>query len=343
MTSSIRKAVAASVLVVFAIASRASAQKIDSEETARAACRAVDRFTPGPSATATAEDRRTYAADTLCIDYLYQLVNDEKDYDKARRCCLVRGDCQRELGILFANGWGVTRDFTAATYFLCRAEKEMAPAEQWGMLEHVRQMRAGIETGDLTYCGHVTSGNGQRFCAELSGNDAAAAAEKKLAAIRAALTPAARALFDALEKEAQAYADVESGYRAEGSRGGTAYAAIVVESQTAAYDEFIASAERYAGARAPAVAAADAARADTALNAAYREAVRTAEACPLCDPGDTGMRDRLRDAQRGWIRYRDAWQAFYRERWKGAADAAALGREIATALTISRTRELRQP
>jgi uncharacterized protein YecT (DUF1311 family) len=54
------------------------------------------------------------------------------------------------------------------------------------------------------------------------------------------------------------------------------------------------------------------------------------------------MKTLLRDAQRAWIRYRDAFAAFYVDRWRGAAKAEALRREIVAQLSRERAAELRE-
>src|SRR5262245_42144397 len=128
-------AAAAAVLMV-AMTNSAGVQ-IRSDEEARAVCEPFARYKPGPLEVATSADRREFQPDAFCIDYVYQLVGDEKNYDKARRCCLAAGNCNRELGMIFANGWGVPQNFDAATNFICRAGGEMAPAEQWSMLDRI--------------------------------------------------------------------------------------------------------------------------------------------------------------------------------------------------------------
>src|SRR5438046_2201407 len=101
-----------------------------SEEGAAKLCAREANWKPGPDGTPTEVDQKEFAGVAYCPDWIYRLDGDEYDPVKARRCCLVSGNCNRELGMIFANGWGVRRDYDAAISFLCRAGDEMAPFEQ---------------------------------------------------------------------------------------------------------------------------------------------------------------------------------------------------------------------
>lgn len=115
-----------------------------------------------------------------------------------------------------------------------------------------------------------------------------------------------------------------------------------LSSQTERNDDLLATLERYVQKRAPAATPDALKEADAALNAAYKARLAQAKADDKEYETGTAGQDVLRDAQRAWIPYRDAWIAFYRLRWKGAAPAEALDREIAAALTEKRTRELNE-
>jgi uncharacterized protein YecT (DUF1311 family) len=289
---------------------------------------------------ASAADKAEFADDKFCIDYLYELVDDERDPDKARRCCLAHGDCNRELGIVYANGWGTKRDYDAATYFLCRAGEEMAPFEQWGMLAHVQEMRGDDAPEDLTYCEHVTSGRGQFFCEQLAGNAAGIEENRKTEAVAKDFDEATKAAAAKLEAAANTFSQEQSGFEAYESRGGTAYPALALAAQNAAFSAHVERFVEWSRQRAPKADAAALARADAELNRVYKEARAKTEACPLCNEGDAGERDALRDAQRAWLAYRDAFADFYAGRWRDKAPGADLMREALAALTLARAAEL---
>jgi uncharacterized protein YecT (DUF1311 family) len=327
------------VLLLLLLAIPALAGDIKSEEEAAKVCGRVASFTPP---VATEADRKEFANEPYCADYIYRLAGDEYDPVKARRCCVVKGDCNRELAIIFANGWGVKRDYDAATWYMCHAPEGMAPFEVWGMLGHIEEMRDGRETKDLTFCEHATSGRGQLFCAQLDSARQTAENEPRIAAIATSLAPPARSKFDALRQAAAKFADAESGLQADGSLGGTGYAAIAVDAQSHVEALFVEHLTTYAKNRAPGVTDGQWKKVDRALNETYARTMKSVS-CPLCnDQSGAGSRQALREAQRAWIAWRDAWTAFYAARWEGVAPAATLEREIRTALTQERVAELQK-
>lgn len=102
-------------------------------------------------------------------------------------------------------------------------------------------------------------------------------------------------------------------------------------------EQLVSSLERWSKQRAPSVSAADAKEADQALNSAYRAMQKE------IDEGGAEIAEWktwLRDAQRAWIAYRDAFAAYYAEQWSGKASPDALSREIVTQLTRERAADL---
>jgi uncharacterized protein YecT (DUF1311 family) len=333
------------VSAVVAPCTRAAAQQareVRTQQAADAMCASTAGYVPRGEAIPTEADRQAFASESFCADYIYQMVGDERDVDKARRCCLVKGDCHRELAMIFANGWGVPRDYDAATYFLCRASKELAPAEQWSMLDQIRRMRAGTESGELRYCDHVTSGSGALFCEQIASAQDARESDQRLDALKATLAPDALASLPALQKAADALAPLDGAVQADGDRGATAYPSEVVAGQRESSKRFTDMLQHLVADRARPATAADAARADAALNTAYRIALKSMHLCAICGNANLEGRKTLRDAQRAWIAYRDAWVTFYISHWKRAAAPDVLRREILTMLSLARAEFLRK-
>jgi uncharacterized protein YecT (DUF1311 family) len=300
-------------------------------------CRSFAQWTPAGEAVITDADRKAMATDPFCIDYIYLLQGDVRDYARARRCCLAQGKCNRELAMIFANGWGVQRNYDTATAFLCRASPELADAELWGMLKHVREMRAGKEKDDLKYCDYVTSGHGMAFCAEVQAAAQARSSEARVGRLRARLQPHARMALAALVTAGDAFAQVEGKMAGESSRGGTMYSGLVIGAQSDTTRAILAEVERTTAHRAPAATPEARKSADAALNAAYAKALT----CPNCGAEERAQwQSTLRDAQRAWLRYRDAFIAYYTERWKERATPNVLHREIETMLAKGRAEGL---
>jgi uncharacterized protein YecT (DUF1311 family) len=329
-------------LALALLASPAISQDFWGEEDAQKACAPFEHYQPGPAAQATEQDRKAFASEKDCYAYFYDPAG-ANDYVKGRRCCLARGDCNRELAMAFANGWGTKRDFDAATYFLCRAGDEMAPAEHWGMLQFLHDLRTGKETGSLDFCDQVTSGVGASWCTGLELDHHKVDWDHRIQAVEKPLGKEAQPALAALRKAAEAFAEADSALTAEPNRGGTIYPSMVLEGQIRRGEDFAAALERHTRKRAPEASPAALKKADGDLNAAYKKLVALSGPCPKDDPYCGNYdRDVVRDAQRSWLPYRDAWIAFYRLHWKEAASPEALDREIAAALTEQRTKELGQ-
>jgi uncharacterized protein YecT (DUF1311 family) len=245
-------------------------------------------------------------AATICAK-LANFTPPETCPDDPENLCLVT------LAEKYAN----QRNFDAAAYFLCQAEDSISQAEFEGMMEHVQNMRAGKETRPLDFCDHSTSTAGGMFCAHKAWEEAMPKLDARLTALR---------VSDALRVRSNAFAALDSERMAEENLGGTGYMAIALGAEVEAKEAIVAAIEQWSKKRAPAVSEAEAKRADSALNAAYKKLEKT---------------EPLRDAQRAWIAWRDAFANYYVARWKGAAAPDALRREIVAQLTRDRTATLR--
>jgi len=307
-----------------------------------AVCAAHKDLALAPAVQPTAADHARYPDEKSCpfMGYPFLMSGDSDELADARRCWLATGSEPLGLAFVFANGWGgVSPDYAAATHFLCRVkldEYPIAPAELWGMTEYVQQMREEDEPEPLSYCAHVTSGRGGLFCESIEAEDRGTDQQHRYDVVEATLDAAARDKLKVLKAAADAFADKESDMREYESRLGTAHAAMTLSVETALKDEFIATLERMTAARAPALSEKESKRIDAALNASYKKLLATPEACPDCS-GSHDLPAVRRTAQRAWLRYRDAFSAFYAARWKEVAPAAALQRECIAALARERT------
>lgn len=328
---------AGAIAVALLIPSTLAAQ--DADVSIEQACARFKNWQPGPAARATEADRKAFGREKNCFGHFYS-ADVKPDYDKGRRCCLVRGDCNRELAMTFANGWSTPRDFDTATYFLCRAGDEMAPFEQEGMIEFVQSMRAGKEKGPLDYCDHVTSGAGATWCTGLDYDQKQVGWQSRISLVEKTLEPEAKKALGTLQKAADDLIPADGAVIAEPNRGGTIYPSMALGGEIERREVFVATLERYTRSRAPKATPEALKTADAALNAAYKARMAEMKQNDKEMEQGTTSQDVLRDAQRAWIPYRDAWTAFYRLRWKGAAPPEALDQEIEAALSRDRSKEL---
>lgn len=211
------------------------------------------------------------------------------------------------LMVIYANGLGAARDLDVATALACRVDG--APAEVDGRVKHLAELQAkGWQGTDFSLCDDVTSGLMMGVCAGHEQLIARAKRDAALAATAAGWSPAERAAFASLKRAEGAFADAHG--RDETDLSGSGRGAFETEAEekvNAAFTALVGDVE--AGRVAPADAA-DAGAADAALNAAYRALL--ARAPELSKFGSGMSAAGFAEAERLWIRYRDAWAAFAR-------------------------------
>jgi len=322
---------AGALLLLLGAPQSQAAEKIQDEAAAAKVCAPFANYQPGPAARPTEADRERFGkAPELCINYVYGL-DTPRDVDKGRRCCLVWGKCNLALAMIFANGWGVRRDYDAATWFLCRAKEEMRPYEHWDMLGHLREMRTAKAPRDLDYCEYA-QGN-VAWCLYVRQARLARELERRIAKLGRGMDRESRQALARLRRASDALVDADADVVAYESRGGTGAGAASLSATISGHQAFISDLETFGRKRAPEASPEAFQEADRKLNEVYRSWQAGAnQPCDPCLPWKSAG-EILRDAQRAWIRYRDAWTAFYRLRWRGAAPPEILDREIQTALT----------
>jgi uncharacterized protein YecT (DUF1311 family) len=257
---------------------------------------------------------------------------DGRDFAAARHCAYrQRGtgaqiESQSEvfggsgvLMMLYANGQGVKRNPALAKRFAC--EFGGAPAEVSGRLEHIDAIAKGGEPMDI--CDDVTSGMMMGFCSRRGADFAQVERDRRWQALQAAWTPAQREAWATVRKAADDYFELVSSEETDMS--GTARGAFAVEARETLETALFDAVTRYDGGARPAQKATDFARADKALNATYKTTMAKLAAGRgdgmFGEYGTIGP-DGVRETQRAWLRYRDAWVRFAALRWPGTpADA----------------------
>jgi hypothetical protein len=286
-------------------------------EASRAICRRLRDVEPPasdwPDAAAVA------ALDGCDSGKLYYGIGMPADTVRARRCALLEStrDDGSELPFngmamlmtVYANGVGGERDLDLATALACRVNG--APFEVHGRVMHLQKLKdeGGIGQG-FDFCDDITSGLSQGLCASRVASMKEAERSDKLSHLMMKWTGAERHAFAPLKAAAQAYANASSGNEVDLS--GTARAAFVIEQKRRLEEEFVMllTALESEGIAAPPDAASTFKAADAELNDVYRQIMeRKAGPEGRTDYG-TVTQDGIREAQRAWLRYRDAWVAF---------------------------------
>jgi hypothetical protein len=240
----------------------------------------------------------------------------EKKYEAARRCAWAEraaDEAERSmfggsasLLAIYANGLGVPRDYALARHFACEAGGAYAEVEN--RLEHLAAMEAGTDRQPLDFCDDITSGYMMGYCAQREAWKARPRREETWKALLAGWPPEHRAAWIALKAAAQDFFDARIAGEVDAS--GTGRAAFIVGEEEALAIALLDSVQRFERGELPQADEAQFAEADRRLNEAYaraRAAAQFEEPDALFGPLGSVSPEGIRDAERAWIKYRDAW------------------------------------
>ena len=284
-------------------------------EESQAICRAVrDREPPA--------GHRPAAAGRLNVNEchsgaLYYGLGRPADSEQARLCAFLEAENEEQPGdwpfggqamlmTIYANGAGVPRDLDLAIRYAC--ELEAAPAESHGRVLHLAEIRAGAAQGEFHYCDDVTSGLRGGQCAAFAAEFRNVERTRQREALIASWSPRERAALRRLDEALAAFEDAV--VEGEVDLTGTLRMAFAVAAQRRLRDDLLLILQHLEAGRPPPYAAAQLRREDDRLNAAYRRTMAEwrSEQADRCCGAPTA--DGLREAQRAWLRYRDAFLAF---------------------------------
>jgi len=291
--------------------------------------------TPLPAEAAEAEQPKVWPD---CRSYrFYSGIGTKVDYTAARKCAwserlaLQAGIEPRYtvasvfggpamLTVLYANGEGVEKNIPLALRFACEAGG--APAEISIRVEHIESLSAESPAAgeEFTFCDDITSGFMEGFCAAYYSEPTDQKRLESLNAISARMSPVQREAFNRLVKEEEDYAHAHAA--GEIDLSGTARAMYQIDAEQTLRDDFLAALQLFEVGRYPGGSAQTYRDADARLNSAYRKAMADAEE-NMKDYGAV-QPDGIRNAERAWLKYRDAWVTFAKLRYTGVPPDAWL-------------------
>ena len=225
------------------------------------------------------------------------------------------------LMMLYANGDGVARDPALARRFAC--EYGGAPAELRGRLARIQAIADGNTEGWLDICDDVTSSAMAGFCTGRNAGFARVVRDRQWQTLQSDWTPVQRNAWQTLRIAADGYFGRVGSEEIDLS--GTSRGAFAIEARETLEMELLDTVQRFERGERPTQTAASLAPLDRALNTTYREVRAELQDRPLLQGYDlfgTVNADGVRDTQRAWLRYRDAWVAFAATRWPDTAGDA---------------------
>lgn len=273
-----------------------------------------------------------------CDSYkFYSGIGRRVDFEAARQCAWKERLAQQEnieprytvasvfggsamLAVLYANGEGVSRDMPLAIRFSCEAGG--APAEISVRMRHLQALvkESSKSASAFDFCGDITSGFMEGFCAARSSEIRDQKRTGSLDALAASFAPEQRKTFSVLRQLEEAYSVAHA--KGEVDLSGTARAMYQIDAEDTLHEDFLAALETFEAGRFPSGSAVQYEAADAHLNRAYRKALNDARAHK--DESGAIQPEGIRDAERAWLKYRDAWITFAKLRYSSVPTEAWL-------------------
>lgn len=233
------------------------------------------------------------------------------DYLQARYAAFVelaQGDDfviggSRILEMIYANGYGVKRNLDLALRIEEGEKEDVAPAEWEGRLEHLRKMMGEASPKAFDYCDDITSGLWEGYCADISAQIEKAKRDSKLDKVVSAWPQPDQAAFADLRKAKDGFYGARE--KNEVDLSGTARAAMEIEERDKLETGFQASILKFEKGKFPHFTGADFKKADSELNRLYGKIEKAKDL-----ESSTVTPDQIKETQRLWIPYREAWVKF---------------------------------
>lgn len=239
---------------------------------------------------------------------LYYGIGARRDPARARLCAFTQAPGHPALEpfagramlmTIYANGAGARRDLDVAIHLACGI-KGLVPAEYDARVTHLARLRGAPPRGPaFHYCDDIRGALAEGLC---SAHRAALARPRREAALRALIarwSPEERRAFEPLRRAFEEFV-------AASSAGDLASPALRGRLEQGLRDQFADMLQRLAAGRAPRFTAGQFGTEDLQLNQAYR--ARLDDERRYDAPGMSV--ESLQNAQRAWLRYRDAFLAF---------------------------------
>ena len=272
-------------------------------------------------------------------DKLYYGYEKAGDSVNARKCAYIEMgppdisegpfNSTHMLMMIYANGEGVKRNLDLALRLACEDKAGTAPAEYEGRITHLSQMRHQKRQDAFDYCSDITSGMWMGHCSYRQAAREEAKRNLQFANLNAYWTASDKQAFQTMQITWKNYLKAREG---EVDQSGTARGAMVVEDRKVLEQKFTVTLADFEKGSFPRYAESDFVKVDKELNLIYKQ-VQSAKR-----DGSMGTvtNEDIKLSQRAWLKYRDAWLIFARQKYPSVTEAA-----WKTWLTSERTAQLK--
>lgn len=249
-------------------------------------------------------------ATNLYYDTKTNINHSNLDWEKVRNCAFAEKD-DAVLMMLYANGFGVTRNINLAIYFACKVGG--APAEADSRVSHLENLKDDKENNVFDLCDDITSGFMGGFCASIKEREDEQIRTKRLVEFGEKLTNSQKTLFNQLQVAAKNFAELRGNN--ETDQMGTARSELVIEARGAELDSFETNLYKFESGNIPHYTSEQFGKLDKSLNHIYQEIMHAKVGDDLRLGFTTITTEDVKNTQRAWIKYRDAWVSFGRARY----------------------------
>ncbi len=297
----------------------------------QALCRAVRDRAPPPEDRPDAATAKALAG--CSSEALYYGIGMAADPVRARQCAIIEMQNQDKpyepfagagmLMTIYANGQGARRDLDLAVHMACAVWG--APIDNDNLVQALDVRRRGGPADEpFDYCPDVSPGASNvsgPVCVAHEARVAEPVRAARLAVLTQGFSPAARQAYEALKAREARFIEVR---QANESPPGAANRDVPLRIAEDARDIHVEQMEQLSGA-ARVTGAGEHRSYDRSLNEVYRIAMGELPARKEAQFGEI-THDGVRETERAWIAYRDAWLAFAPVAWPKASTEALAAR-----------------
>lgn len=273
-------------------------------------------------------------------DGLYYGYGNPSDPVNARKCAYFQIDQNQNNGAfdglpilmtVYANGEGVEKNIALALKFACEDESG-APAEFQNRVLHLNSLRRGNnENSSFDYCDATTSGMMMGFCASRDAEIRQSERTNGISELMVFWSDNKKIEF---EKMRLIWHDYLKNSVNEVDQSGSARGAFVVEDREAQEEEFFDSLLSFDQDDFPAYKDQDFIQADREMNLVYKKIQRLGS--NDSNFWGTVTKHDIKESQKAWLKYRDAWVVFAKQKYPSVSAAA-----WKTWLTLTRTARIK--
>ncbi len=259
------------------------------------------------------------------IDLYYETKNSKQNnkeaWKKVMHCAFTENSSE-VLMMLYANGFGVSKNVNLAIKYACKVGG--APAEVDGRVMHLTGMKDDEDDGVFDLCDDITSGFMQGVCTSISEQQEQKARSALQAEIVNKFSKIQQEAFNKLMVSLTDFAKHRGNDETDTS--GSGRAAFMIEAEAEVKDRFLSDLEKFESGNTPRFTNDEFSSLDKELNQLYQKIMRTKiEGADGLIGYGTVTKDGIKQTQKSWLKYRDAWVNFGRTRYPSVDDHSWMG------------------